>query len=252
MPEPASRTNDAAIWVTAKSRRRRFVPVVIRRLPLERLTALVASAPGRRGTKASSTAASAARPTPTHSRLESTVRSSARTENRDAYWARIATIGRAISTPRTAPAPQSTRLSASSVRRSAEVLAPSAARTASSPSRRTDRARIRFATLEQAIRNTRPDAASRISSTVRAGAAISSRSGRASILKFAFGEYDSGCERTIAEWTVASSARALSSVAPGASRPKSSVIRCTRPVTIVAERWCGLVTMFAMISVSAG
>ena len=36
--------------------------------------------------------------------------------------------------------------------------------------------------------------------------------------------------RTIAACTAVSSARALSSVAPGASRPKSSVIRCVRPV----------------------
>jgi len=38
--------------------------------------------------------------------------------------------------------------------------------------------------------------------------------------------------------------------APGASFPNSSVMRCTRPCTIVAERWCGLVTTLAMISVS--
>ena len=31
-----------------------------------------------------------------------------------------------------------------------------------------------------------------------------------------------------------------------------SVIRCTRPSVIVADRWCGLVTMFAMISVCGG
>ena len=67
---------------------------------------------------------------------------------------RRATSGRASSTPSTAPAPQSTRLSASSVRRSAPWLAPSAARTASSPSRRTERARIRLATFEQAMTNT--------------------------------------------------------------------------------------------------
>ena len=53
-------------------------------------------------------------------------------------------------------------------------------------------------------------------------------------------------------WTARSSARAASRSAPGASRPNSSVIRCTRPVTIVADRWCGLVTTLAMISVSAG
>ena len=71
-----------------------------------------------------------------------------------------------------APAPQSSRLSASSVRRSAPVLAPSAARIASSPSRRTERARIRLATFEQAMMKTSPDAASRTNSTVRAGEVI--------------------------------------------------------------------------------
>ena len=52
------------------------------------------------------------------------------------------------------------------------VLAPSAARTASSPSRRTERARIRLATFEQAMTNTTPAAASSTSRIVRAGAAI--------------------------------------------------------------------------------
>ena len=100
------------------------------------------------------------------------MRSSARTEKRDAYRASTATIGCAIATPSTAPVPQSTRLSASSVRRSVAALAPSAARTASSDSRRTVRARIRFATFEQAMTNTNPDAASRTSSTVLAFAVI--------------------------------------------------------------------------------
>ena len=71
-------------------------------------------------------------------------------------------------TPRSAPVPQSSRLSARSVRRSAPVLAPSAARIASSPSRRTERARTRFATFEHAITNTSAEAASRTSSTVLA------------------------------------------------------------------------------------
>ena len=64
--------------------------------------------------------------------------------------------------------PHSSTLSASSVRLSARGLAPRAARIASSPSRRVVRARIRFATFEQATMNTSPDAASRTSSTVRA------------------------------------------------------------------------------------
>ncbi len=54
------------------------------------------------------------------------------------------------------------------VRRSAAVLAPSAARIASSPSRRTVRARIRFATFEHAMTKTSTDAASSTHSTVRA------------------------------------------------------------------------------------
>ena len=57
---------------------------------------------------------------------------------------------------------------------------------------------------------------------------------------------------TIAAWAVCSSAFAVARSTPGASRPKSSVMRCTRPSTIVASRWCGLVTTLAMISVSVG
>ena len=84
IPAPARSTNDAAICVTAKRRSRRFVPDVMRTLPVERPKPLEASAAGSRGTKARTTAAASARPTPTHSRLASTVRSSARTEKRDA------------------------------------------------------------------------------------------------------------------------------------------------------------------------
>src|SRR5439155_1015351 len=109
---------------------------------------------------------------PNLSRLASSVRSRARTEKRAAYRASTATIGCAIATPSSAPLPQSSTLSASSVRRSVDALAPSAARTASSDSRRTLRARIRFATFEQAMTNTSADAASRTSSTVLALAVI--------------------------------------------------------------------------------
>ncbi len=41
-------------------------------------------------------------------------------------------------------------------------------------------------------------------------------------------------------------------MAPGKSRPKSSVMRWVRWLTIVAPRWCGLVTTLATSSVSAG
>jgi hypothetical protein len=67
-----------------------------------------------------------------------------------------------------------------------------------------------------------------------------------------FGEYDSGNSLMMAPCAARSSARAASRSAPGARRPNSSVMRCTRPVTIVASRWCGLVTTLAMISVSVG
>src|SRR5436190_1465939 len=49
-----------------------------------------------------------------------------------------------------------------------------------------------------------------------------------------------------------SSTRAASSVAPGASRPNNSVMRCVRAVFIIAREWCGLDTIFAMTCVSSG
>ena len=140
-------------------------------------------------------------------------------------------MGRALSTPSAAPAPHSSRLSASSVRRSAPVLAPSAARIASSPSRRTVRARIRLATFEHAMTKTSADAASSTSSTVRAGDVIWSRSRTASMRKSAFAEYASGCSLDHRAHARRAVRRApLRESAPGASRPNSSVIRWTRPV----------------------
>src|ERR1035438_5612395 len=185
MVAPASRTKEAAIWVMANACRRRVAPPVMRTLPRERLIPFDRSPDGRRGTNARSTAATNASPAPTHSMLESTVRSSARTEKRDAYRARIATMGRALSTPSAAPAPQSRRHSAKRTRRSAAVLAPSAARITSSPSRRIVRAKIRLATLEQAMMKTNPDAASSTQSTVLALDVIWSRRSTASMRKSA-------------------------------------------------------------------
>ena len=72
-----------------------------------------------------------------------------------------ATIGAAMSSPANAPLPHSTMLSANSERRSAAVVAPNAERTASSDSRRTVRASTRLATFEQAMTNSRPEAANR-------------------------------------------------------------------------------------------
>ena len=185
---PVSSTKDAAICITAKIRWRRFVLPVIRTLPLDRLRPLDVPADGKRGTNAKITAATMARAAPTHSRLLSTLKSSARTEKREAYRARMATIGCALITPSSAPALQSRRLSASSMRRSAPLLAPSAARIASSPSRRTVRVRIKLATLEHAMMNTSADAASSTKSTVRAPDVICSRSGLALIWKFPLAE----------------------------------------------------------------
>ncbi len=66
----------------------------------------------------------------------------------------------------------------------AAELAPSAVRTASSDSRRTVRARIRFATFEQAITNSRPEAPNSSHSIVLASALIWSRNRLASIWKW--------------------------------------------------------------------
>ena len=84
MLAPAKRTKDAAICVIAKTRRRRFALPVIRRLPPARPNPWDVPADGRRGTKARNTAATTANAAPTQSMLESTVRSSARTEKREA------------------------------------------------------------------------------------------------------------------------------------------------------------------------
>ena len=85
MPAPASSTNDAAICVTANTRRRRLVPVVMRTLPFDRPNAVRRLRPTA---GAARTPAEPPRPrastTPTQSRLASTVTSSARTEKRAA------------------------------------------------------------------------------------------------------------------------------------------------------------------------
>ena len=129
-------------------------------------------AEGRRGTYASTTAASIANPAPTHSRLGSTVTSSARTEKRAAIAADDAheRPGQQHAEDGAAPAEDQ----AFGEQRPPERgrPAPSAARTASSPSRRTVRARIRFATFEHAMMKTTPAEASSSSRIVRAGAVI--------------------------------------------------------------------------------
>ena len=150
---------------------------------------------------------------------------------------RRSTSGCASSRPRPAPAAQRTRLSASSVRRSAPRLAPSAARTrqlsfAADRSRQDQVGHIRARDdehhrrrrhehEEDGPRGRRDLFAERPDLSVGCGPAT---------------EYASGCARSIDAWTLVSSARAASTVAPGASRPNRSVMRCLRSVFIVAPR----------------
>src|SRR5258708_8673533 len=98
MLAPANNTKDAATWVTAKMGGRGVVLLVMRTLPMARFMPFDGFAEGRRGTNAKITAATIASATPTQSMLESTVKSSARTEKREAYRARIVTKGCAITT----------------------------------------------------------------------------------------------------------------------------------------------------------
>ena len=149
----------------------------------------------------------------------------------------MATSGRASTTPSTAPAPQSTRLSASSVRRSAPW--PGAER---GP----------HGQLALAAHRARQDQVG----DVRAGDDEHDRGGgeqheqdrprrRGNLIAqrrdASAGRWPSpntprGARAPCAACTAVSSARAASSDAPGARRPKSSVIRCVRLVTIVAPR----------------
>ena len=86
---PASSTNENATCVVANTRKRRLMPGVMRRLPLARPNPVGACADGSFGTYASRTAAAIASATPTQSKLESTVTSSARIEKRAAKRATI-------------------------------------------------------------------------------------------------------------------------------------------------------------------
>ena len=79
-----SSANLTAICVTAKIRWRRLVLLVIRTVPLDWLSPLDAPEEGRRGTNARITAATMASAAPTQSKLESTLKSRARMEKREA------------------------------------------------------------------------------------------------------------------------------------------------------------------------
>ena len=237
MPAPASSTNEAAICVTANSRSRRLVPPVMRTLPLDEAEAVGASGRGQ----------------PRHERQQHRRDQRQRRRRPTAGWRRPsgraraprsatrsaparATIGRAISTPSTAPAPHSSRLSASSVRRSAPVLAPSAARIASSPSRRTDARQdqvgdVRAGDDEDQRRRGQQHqqhGARRRGDLVAQPHRVDAEVGLRRI----------GLGMRLDHRAVhgrAARRAACSRSAPGASRPNSSVMRCTRPVTIVAD-----------------
>jgi hypothetical protein len=234
MPAPASSTNDAAICVDGEQREAAVGARVMRTPPLA-AEPVDASDDGSRGTNASRTAAASARPTPTHSSVASTVRSSAR----DGETRRVARQDR-DHRPRDqhaeiAPAPQSSRLSASSVRRSAQRLAPSAARIASSPSRRTERAEdqvgdVRARDDEDQRRGREQHQQHRPRGRRDLFAQLHGVDLEVAVLRIRL-----GMRRTIGRDRAQLGAGRVES-APGASRPNSSVIRCTRPSRIVADR----------------
>jgi len=137
----------------AKARWRRLVLLVIRTLPLDTLRPLALSAEGKRGTRSRITAARMASPAPTQSKLESTFKSIARTgeargvasEDRDK---------RLRDDHRRLPRQRRTRirLSANSMRRNAPELGAEGCHESKVHLRGgTVRARIRLATLQQAI-----------------------------------------------------------------------------------------------------
>ena len=110
-----------------------------------------------------------------------------------------------------------------------------------------------MATFEQAMTKTSAEAASSTSRIVRAGAAIWSRSGVT--LDLEVGASPGTLRGARASWRRARAAARRAPLrgwrpAPAGRRARSSGARGS--VTIVADRWCGLVTTLAMISVSAG
>ena len=171
---PASSTNENAICVVANTRSRRFVPGVMRTLPLASPIPVDRTRVRRRQLRhiceQHRSGHRQGGADPQQARIHRHFERSHREPRREAGDDRHHGPREQHAEHGTCSA--STRLSASSVRRSAPLLAPSAARTASSPSRRTERARIRFATLEHAMMKTMPAATSNTSRIVRAGDAI--------------------------------------------------------------------------------
>src|SRR5438046_375828 len=87
--DAATSTKHAATCTKTKTFSLLLVVPVIRKLPAASPSPWGTRDDGSRGTNASRVAARTASPAPTQSMLESMVRSSARTENRDAYCAKI-------------------------------------------------------------------------------------------------------------------------------------------------------------------
>ena len=162
---PANSTNDAAICVTTKMRCRRLVLLMMRTLPLDS----VRSSGGVRRRQARNKRQNHRRDEgqsgsdPEQARIDCQVERTNREARRVASQNGRQRL-RAHYTERGANAAQQQAFGEQHAAKST-LLAPSAARTANSPSRRTVRARIRLATLEHAMMKTSAEAASRTSRT---------------------------------------------------------------------------------------
>ena len=130
--------------------------------------------------------------------------------------------------PTTPPASERTTLSVSSWRTSCPRPAPSAARTASSRSRRSSRASDRLATFEQAMSRTKLVVPSRMSSSGRAWRVSSLRTESVVAVKPDEAAYAPGLAAAKRWQTARTSAVACSWVTPGFSRPKTPSAAKTR------------------------
>ncbi len=136
----------------------------MRMLPPASRSPPFARSEGSDGTNASSTAATRASTTLTHTRLTSTVISSARNENRAGVLREHANERPGQRGAKEGSGAAQQEALGQQRQPSAPASAPSAARSVSSDSRRTVRARMRLATFEQAITKISIDAPS---STIR-------------------------------------------------------------------------------------
>jgi hypothetical protein len=118
-----------------------------------------------------------------------------------------------------------------------KATSPIARLTMSSRSRRIPRMSVRLATLAHAMTKTNAAAPMSNQNVSVARSFSTSRSGLTLMSYPAAASYTSGWSL----WTLTAmrsiSARACGSVAPGPSRANTYVMRCVRPVTMVASRW---------------